>query len=448
MSSEKLLNHAWIALMIVLIFLLVPTMQRDAPFLDSGLDRLKVQGADSGLVVRDAFLSEDVFLITTPYDVLVNYLRDFIPYEILILYLPIVFGLLSLILFYPTLRKNYFAKSEITVLYLLAGLTPSFIAFFTFNHAFSFAYFLLAFFFFCYDRVPLLSLISLILLAGFGPIVFVGSLIFFFLLKGINKKTILQSIIPIGMFIWHSIAVQSASFIDVSFSLRNISSEVGSFIAVGSFLYVLAGVGFTHAWKRNKVNLLILLSGIVLSLFIAEVVFITLPMLLYLATKGLFKVAGQHWKIDLLKQATIFALLLGILFSSISYEDRITKELPSEDYLEGMDWLIKNTPSSSVVLTDPSRGSIVEVYAQRRVVFNHHYGSDELQERLFHSYDLDAVRSALEEYDVSYIVVDDVMKKGLVWERENQELLFLLTDERYFTSAYENDQVVIFSFER
>jgi len=448
MSTEKFLNHAWIALIIVLFFLLVPTLQRDAPFLDSGFDRLKIQDADGGLLVRDAFLSEDVFLISTPYDYLVKYLSDFISQDILGLYLPILFGILSLILLYPTLREHDFARSEITVLYLLAGLTPTFIAFFTFSHAYSFAYFLVTVFFLCYKRLSPLSLIALLLLALYGPVVFLGTLLFFFLLHGMHKKIILQSLIPFGVFFWHVLAVQPGRFYDVAFSLRNVSSEVGSLVAVGIFLYVLAGVGFAYAWKRNKIPLLVLLGCIIGSLFLADLVFIVLPMLLFLATKGLFKVAGQHWKVDFLKQATLFALLLGVLFSSISYEDRILDEIPGKDFLAAMDWVDKELEASAVILTSPERGSIVEVYGQRRVVFNHHFNDRETFDVLFHSYDLAGVLSLLEAYDVSHIIVDEEMKKHSVWERDNQELLFLLTDDRYFALEYADAGIEIFSFQR
>ncbi len=446
MSTTKLLTHAWVAIIIVAALLLVPTLSRTAPYLDSGFERFKVQDSKLGLTVDDSYLQGNTQLLTTPYDVVVYYLKDFIPYEKLILYLPVFFGILTLLLMYPVLRRHDFAKEEITIMYIMAGLTPTFIAFFTFNHAYSLAYTLIALFFACYKKFPFISYVSLVTLAFYGPVVFAGALIFFYILFGINKKTIIQSIVPIGVFIWHMITVYPIKLTTVAFDARNISSEVGSLIAVGMFLYVLAGVGFTHSWNNNKIKLLGVLGLVALSLWIPTIVFILMPIMLFLATKGLFKIAGQHWRVDFLKQATIFALILGLLFSSLSYEDRVVNQLPNEEYLEGMNWIKEYTPSSSIVLTYPDKGSWIETLAKRRVLFNEYYASEDFVEILFHSYNLDDVRTLLEAEEVTHIVIDRDMRRGQVWERDNQELLFLLTDERYFKNEFENDAVTIYAF--
>jgi hypothetical protein len=121
---------------------------------------------------------------------------------------------------------------------------------------------------------------------------------------------------------------------------------------------------------------------------------------------------------------------------------------PSEEFAEGMVFLQEQ--DRGVVLSHPSRGAAVASLAEQPVMLTTDRFDDARSAdaaTLFHSYDVEVVRSLLRTYNISYIVIDIQMVHGLEWEKDNQELVFLLRNDDSFKEIYANDDVTIWLFE-
>ena len=62
---------------------------------------------------------------------------------------------------------------------------------------------------------------------------------------------------------------------------------------------------------------------------------------------------------------------------------------------------------------------------------------------IFYSRNLKDTKILLEKYNINYIWIDNKMKNGLVWEKEQQGLLFLFRNNETFNNIYNNQGIEI-----
>ena len=450
-------QYRWAILLVIATLLLItPLFLREMPFNDLTYERIKVQ--DQGKLnfyTEDTLVKGGRVLVITPYDLLVMLLKD-IPKITLIL--PLIFGLLSVILFKFFLKEFNVSENRRFFIVLLFILAPAFIFTFSLNNYYSLVLLLnfLGLFLFIKGKTRL-SLTVYTILVFFGVFDFLMSLLILFLLdqklkKGIIKKALIPILVFAGYLVF--IIFKGGIFIPkLTATLNGVLADIGPLGGISIFALILAVMGWGHNWRKNKKALAVLFLVLIITIFYARASFFLFPLIAILSASGLTILLSKQWSINSLKTFTVLIFLLGILFSVISYETSALTENPTAKIVQGLEFLKESSSETDLVLTHYSRGLWVEVFANRSVLLDSNFGGiTDYEERLkdmesvFHTYDMRIVREILNKHNIKYVVVDSELYEGLVWEKSDQELLHLMTDKDTFNKIYSNSEITIWEF--
>ena len=146
----------------------------------------------------------------------------------------------------------------------------------------------------------------------------------------------------------------------------------------------------------------------------------------------------RTWILKKLKQYTFLLILLGLLFSTITYLDRISSELgPTESDQQALFW-IKENVGDVVVFSDPDNSYVIRYLANKQAVDYPHQrldlqkqGSDEIYIRQFFPF--------LEENKVRILFISEQMQE------EELGFIFLLRNER-FKLVHSSGNAEVWSF--
>ena len=390
---------------------------------------------------------------------------------------PYLFGILSVILLNHILKGlKVPLVNRFFILFILI-ISPIFIFTFSTLNSYLLPVFilLLAFFFFIEKKKPLffrkkfnirkkiyhvLSLILFAVLPFFDIITFLFglSVIFIYTLNNWNKLKGFYNILFISVIIAlirYVIYIIKYGLPYISFNstlLANYLSELGGLLSFGVFNIILAAMGLYLMWNNKKQ-----ISGYIL-LFIAVILSLYFnPINIYLnfifaVTAGYAFVSfvKMHYSLAVIKKLTIILLLVGLLFSTISYTARVSNILPDTSVVDSFEWLKSNSNQEDIIFSHYTKGNWIQTISKRKVLLNSNliYIEDaksklNASETIFYSRTLKKTVSLLDEYNISYIWIDSEMKKGLVWTEEDEGLLFLFSNKEEFRKVYDKGEIEI-----
>ncbi|MFO8015530.1 MAG: hypothetical protein R6U32_00340 [Candidatus Woesearchaeota archaeon] len=239
---------------------------------------------------------------------------------------------------------------------------------------------------------------------------------------------------------------------------RSFVSDLGAEAGFSIFSMILAVVGLFHSW-RKKSRYYPLYMG--LALLLTSSVFIGWESNLYtnflvvvFAALGLDKLRMMEWTFIPVRNITLVVLVCGLLFSTVSYMDRMPMMMPGDDIVEGLQKLREDSGPEDIVFSHYSRGYWIQYMAERPVLLDSlsvsSLGSEERYSdslRILHSVDLDETAGLIRKYNISRIWIDRGMREELVWERDNQGLLFLLRNNKTFKKVQSNSRTDIIRIE-
>jgi len=235
--------------------------------------------------------------------------------------------------------------------------------------------------------------------------------------------------------------------------LQSSISDLGALIGIGVFNILLAFIGFVLMWKKKKEHIFIFLPLLVMliSLFYLQPVIIYLNfMLAVLAGHAFIRIRNMDWQVKMIKNLTILLIICGLVFSTISYLNRVSNMQPDNEVINSLDWLKHYSKQEEIVFSHYSKGFWISSVAERPVVtdkmFEYYPDAEERFNdslEIFYSRNLKNTRALLNKYNISYIWVDNEMKNGLVWEKEQQGLLFLFRNNETFKNIYNNQGIEI-----
>ncbi|MFC1801164.1 hypothetical protein ACFLZB_01775 [Nanoarchaeota archaeon] len=408
----------------------------------------------NGLYWQSSFFHPSILVMTG-----INYLSDQFYWQLIP---TLLFGLGSVFLFYNLLRKS---KLEIELQLAVAALlilSPIFIfTFATLNHYSALIFLiLLGFNFLITKKCKYLALPVFLIIPFFDVFTTFFVLILLLMYLFISKEKFVYYIF--GSFLLLTIILQfvypQIFYLQPIFLERNISfeffSDLGGFLGFGFFPLLLSFLGLIITWKQKKINYLIylLIVFLIASFFIlGDYVNIYLNFfLVLLAGQGFIWLWKRSWKFDFLKKISVLILIFGIVFSTVSYVNRLSVEPLNPSIEESMIWLKDRTSPGGFVLSHPEKSFWIEAIAERKP-FLDIYGDDyqqrlETAELIFYSRDWKLTTQLLEENKIKYIWIDSEMLNGQVWNEEEEGLLFLLRDPRY-RRIYRQEGIEIWRFE-
>jgi len=158
---------------------------------------------------------------------------------------------------------------------------------------------------------------------------------------------------------------------------------------------------------------------------------------------GFIYVRNIQWRLSLLRDLTMLIIICGLLFSTISFMNRVSDFEPSNEQIESLNWL--STRYDGTVLSNPKYGFIIENIADKKTLVNGLTGEKEaaIAEEIFSSYDLEKTVELLKENEIRYIWVTAEMEDGLTWDKKKAGLLFLFRNTETFKKVYTSQDVEI-----
>ncbi len=377
-----------------------------------------------------------------------------------IAFVPLILGLFTILLFLQ-LAKQLNLSRRVTFFFLLFALfTPSFIYTFSTLSAASYFTFLVVLAFTLLTngkkRMPYISIIPFALTAFFD----IASLLIVLLLLAFytythrkeSHKTLALSIF-LGLALLGGI---NALLTDVLFVLgpfhqqhyaADAISDLGGLSGISLFIAILAFIGIAVTWKRPQFSLayVFIISLILLYMYSTQTVFYLSIVILIVASIGFLKLFDSLWILPTLKKFTFFILLLGILFSALTYIDRLPDTPPMQEDVDALLWLKENSLSDSIILSAPENGYFIQFFAQRTPFATpDEKEKQNVTQQLFSASYVQDLFPILEQEYITYIYITPAMKRQLPGD---QGLRFLLKNER-FKLVYSSGDTELWSFKQ
>jgi len=213
-------------------------------------------------------------------------------------------------------------------------------------------------------------------------------------------------------------------------------SDIGGIYGFGIFAFLLAIVGALQTWKHKKLYYGAYGTGIaffIASFLFPDVLVFANVLVSVLAGVALANLALRKWQLDFLRGAVLLVIFCGLLFSGVSQGVSLAKLPPSADFFDAL------SLPRGVVLSDEKYGFWIEAAGHRAMIdslVDDPLRHDDVR-RLLNATDLDLARSLFEKYNVTYVLITHEMENGLFWQRENQGLSFLTSNEGVFRKVQE-----------
>src|SRR3989344_718332 len=371
--------------------------------------------------------------------------------------IPFIFGILTVILFYYTLKSIKVEKKIRTISTLVFTISPIFIYLFSTSNYYFIPLFLnlLAFFFLLKDK-KILTTILIALTTFFGiihPLAGLVAVLIYTLIK--NRKSLLWFYITLAitliLILLRYIPVLIKFGLPKLFTIDNLPiyqqlfSDLGGKISLSIFALILAFIGMIVTWKKKKVYVtmhIAFIISLILSFFYIPLLIYLNSLLAILVAFGVLKLIQRRWESEFIKNFTIFILSLGLIFSGLSYAKQTADSLPNKDIVEGLS-LIETDSDQKTVFSHYSNGYWINYLAKKPNVMDISFAyapnlqrSYEDSQNLFYSRDLKNSTEILERYDIGYIFITPEMKEGKVWHEDEEGLLFLLEFSKNFKIVY------------
>ncbi len=408
--------------------------------------------------------------IIEPYHVVLSRLGYLLGVEFASQLIPFLSGIVSLTLFYLILVRLRMDNELVFYIIIVLVLSPPFLGVFSYSNpgALAILFTLSGIYFFIREETFYftLSVFFLVLSAFFSfiaPFIALIVLLSYSLYrKHMQKLVFLLSLIVLLFILFYSSAIywkyglpQNFNFLQKNFFHRFLS-DMGASLGFSIFSIILCGVGIAFTWEHKRKLFAIYLG---LALLLLLTIFNDLPNI-YLnffisvfAGISIHRLIKRKWMLYLIKELTILAIFCGLLFSATSYMSRLATTNPSKDVVESLAWLNVNSKRNEVVLSHFSKGYWIEFLAGRKVLLDKEvsYTPNALDRyedssHLFASRNLRETKRVLDQYNITYIWIDDDMKDGLVWSKPNEGLLALLQNNQTFRNIYYEKEIGIWKY--
>ena len=214
--------------------------------------------------------------------------------------------------------------------------------------------------------------------------------------------------------------------------IPDLISDLGGLSGISFFVFLLFVIGISITWKNRSFGKIYFFLPVVFLgyYYSTQTVLITCVVILFFATVGLVHLLERKWLLQNVKKFTFLLLFLGILFSTLTYLNRLPFFGPSLDDERSLTWISKNTASEGIVFSDSLNADYITYFAQRKP-FSFIRSNITVQNStaaIFEAQYIQDLFPLLEQNNISIIYLNAQMKKTLPSE---YGLLFLLKNERF-----------------
>ncbi|MEM4267467.1 MAG: hypothetical protein QXK37_01415 [Candidatus Woesearchaeota archaeon] len=477
MRIEKILNEKsalsyTIALTIVV--LIIPILVRvfffdglvigEEPYHHIRMAKLVLKGAEN-----DPLSFQGREYIFDPYDYILAFFSIIFTMQIASMLLPFMCGIASTIIFYFILRDF---KIDGTMRFLMIGFfvtTPVFIFIYSSPNRLGFLLMLDMLGFYLFSRKEKIAFIFgtliLCIVPLFGLFHAYISILFILSYAIYRKQTkkFFLFLIPfsavalffgISFYLEHGIPNQP-SFIKHNY-IRESIALTGANMGFSIFLLFLATIGLIMAWKTRLrpfyLGIIFLIMSISILISPQYNIYLNIIIIL-LGTVGFLGVIERRWELIIVRDMTVFIIVLGILFTTLSYLGELAKSKPTKETVEAMEWLHSSASTRETILSSYQNGFWIEYFANRQTVMDSDFTyAPSVEERyndtrtIFTSRDYETTTKLLKKYNVRYILIDREMTPLMRNEKKQIGLPFLLENSENFKKAKQYNSIEIWEF--
>lgn len=383
--------------------------------------------------------------------------------------IPPLLSILSLLILFKLTEKIKLKKEFVFFFVLFFILTPTFLFSFTAFSAYSLFFLLvMAGFWLLFrdkEKIRILSLIPFIIATfvdSFSTFLLLSLQLIYLLTK--RSKKIKDNFLSFSAGVTLFLLIFNKFVFNIPILIGpfhrqkifpDLISDLGGLSGISIFMFILAVIGLAVTWKKKEFYAAYLLLPVIILayLFNAQAIFYLSILMVFFATVGFLKLFARHWSIVLLKKLTFFLLLLGIVFSTLTYVERMSEYLPLNADQEALTWIKENTPKDAKVLSYPENAYFIKYFSDR-TPFSQFYNNDnegssgtnlDLNQQIFSSVYIQELFPLLEKNNLSIIYINQDMKEALPTE---QGFLFLLKNEKFkLIHSYQESEVWAFKKE-
>ena len=276
--------------------------------------------------------------------------------------------------------------------------------------------------------------------------IFIVILILIIFLERTKSKNIIIPLISILIttFVFTKLNnYNSLNFYDL---IKYYISDFGAIFGLGIFSIILFLIGFFLTWKDKSKNIMlyiIIFSLAIMSLFSKDILVFLDLIISFLAGNALFYLYKRKWESDILKNYVIILIFCGLIFTYGSYVNRISESGPYENEFNSLIWLSQQEKGK--ILSSYEYGFFISSISGYESYTNFdYYLNSKDKERIketnlvFQSRNLDEIKEFFYNKNLTYIWINSEMKKN-IWKKEDQGILLMLKNSRYFSKIYDYD---------
>ncbi len=394
------------------------------------------------------------------------FFKKFLPEKFIINIIPVIFGLISLLLFHLILKELYVEPNVNYLSLIILILSPPFIYIFTSYNIFTPTTLILLLIFYLFiQRDQMLNFVSYILFFiipffGYQYAILALSLLLIYCMKEkmIKKFYIIFIITLISLSIVYlpylsKYGLSEPAGFDRVLNHKLLFSDLGSSFGISIFIVFLSVFGLRYLWKSKYKYLPVYISLILsmLSIYYYPKFIIYLNFILsFLAALGIIYLLRSKWESETIRKLTMWLLIIGVVFSTITFVNEISKQDPNKNLYDALIYLRNYDNSKDVVFSHYSYGILINTIANKKNVMDNNFlYAPDLNERhqnsqaLFYTRNFNTASDIIDNYNIKYILITKKMKDGLIWNEKDEGLLFLLNSANIYKKIYNNDEVEI-----
>jgi hypothetical protein len=382
-----------------------------------------------------------------PVSILLAFLED---YKLAIRIIPFLFAILNLLLVYALIKKVPMGENHRLYSFIYLLLSPFFIYLHTtFSLGLISLTLMLSGTLFFIDNKPIFGLGFYLLMLWINPwcfFVVASFLIFSFQRMKETKKWFelfaLLFILIVFLLLKGFSLPHHESILEMG---KDYITDLGSLSGNGIFGVLTVIIGL-FLFLRNKENrkdyVWFMLLLVLLSLYDKfYLVFLEL-FAAYFSGFAILKIIHGKWESGILKNYVTLLIFCGLVFSAGSFLNKSYKY--GADYSEriSIEWLKNNGDQGKKILSYYDYGYLlsssgIEPYTDKDY-FLYSKERDRINEtnRIFMIRDLKRISPFLKNNNIKYIWINDAMKNYLVWDKEDEGILFTLKNSISFKRIY------------
>ena len=230
--------------------------------------------------------------------------------------------------------------------------------------------------------------------------------------------------------------------------ISDLVSDLGGLQGVGLFMILLAVLGMGIIWKKKQFLGAYLFVPVLIAgyLYSTQVMFFLGMLICFFAALGFVALLEDQWILQKVKEFTCLLLILGILFSTLSYFNRFPTYSPTGAEVEVLHWMKDNTNPNTVIFSAPEQEPYLRYFAERPAFYALREGMNkrgEVTRAILKANYIQELFPLLEANHISLLYLTPTLKARLP---ADQGLLFLLKNERFkLVHSHEGSEVWVFS---